>query len=41
MDKCKECNNYDNSITHPGTGFCVLHEEYIKNDDNCENYEEK
>ena len=35
MDKCKDCTFYDNKTSCPETGYCILHEDYVRENDNC------
>ena len=40
MDKCKDCIHYDDSQSYPDTGYCHLYDGYVKEDDNCDDFEE-
>ena len=42
MQKCKDCNNYDDSSSYPNTGYCELYELYVaENNEGCEDWEEQ
>lgn len=42
MNKCKDCNNYDDSRSYPDTGYCELYDLYVKEDnEGCEDWEEQ
>lgn len=38
MCKCEDCINYDDENSYPGTGWCELFTEYVKQDDCCEEF---
>lgn len=40
MNYCMDCFNYDDDDTYPSTGFCTLHDTYVKEQDTCEDFEE-
>lgn len=40
MDKCKDCIHYSSGYSYKGNGFCILFGGYMKEDDNCEDFEE-
>lgn len=39
MCKCKNCTNYDNEDSYKGTGYCILVQDYVKDDDVCDDFE--
>lgn len=41
MDKCKDCKYYDDILTFPNSGLCIYWDEYVKENDNCENFREE
>lgn len=40
MNKCKDCIYYNDSDTYPGTGYCYMAGDYVKESDICEDFEE-
>ena len=40
MDKCKDCINYDDRDSYPGTGHCYLEDDFVKEDNTCSDFEE-
>lgn len=41
MDKCKDCKYYKNNDTYEGTGYCTIQMDYVRENDTCEDYEER
>lgn len=40
MGKCEDCINYETGDSYSGTGYCLLHRDYMKDYDFCEDFEE-
>lgn len=40
MDKCEDCGYYDDTLTFPNTGYCQIHQDYVNENDICEDFEE-
>ena len=40
MNECKDCVNYDNSTSFPNSGYCSLWNDYMYDDDGCDEFEE-
>lgn len=40
MSECKNCKFYDCSDSYPGTGYCDIESDYVKENDICNDYEE-
>lgn len=36
--KCSECAHYDDSNTYKGTGFCNMHQDFVKDADSCDDW---
>ena len=41
MYRCEDCKYYNNENTYDDTGFCILEDDYVKADDNCEEFSEE
>lgn len=41
MSKCKDCKYYDDTKTYAGTGYCQMHDDYVREDEICEDFEEE
>lgn len=39
MEDCEHCRYYDESDSYPGTGWCSLEKDYVKENDNCQDWE--
>lgn len=35
---CYECVHYDDSNTYEGTGFCNMHQDFVKDADSCDDW---
>ena len=40
MEKCKECIYYEVGDSYSSTGYCLLHRDYMKDYEFCEDFEE-
>lgn len=40
MEYCKDCIYYDDETTYPNTGYCKVHDTFVDETQNCEDYEE-
>lgn len=40
MDKCKDCMHYSKSDFYKEGGYCFVYEQYVKETDACEDFEE-
>lgn len=38
---CKNCKYFDNKLSYPGTGYCRLILDYVKENDDCEDFDER
>ncbi len=41
MEYCKNCEYYEDGDSYDGTGYCLLHRDYMKDNDSCDDFKEE